>query len=261
MTIFTPLAAAQALADARAQRTPLTGVVERFALKNLDDAIQVQHCGFDLARQAGQHSCGAKAGLTSPAMQAALGLKEPLAGLLFAELRCPPDSEVSKQRLLQPRIEAEIALLIGRDLPAHEPSLEEFLACLEGAVPALEINDTAIDGWKLGLLDSVADNLCAGLYMTGASPVTLARLQDMSLVAQLTRNGEAVFSDVRADLQAAVQVGLWLAQRMARLGQPLKQGEVLLCGALAPMGEVKPGDRFELHIEGLGQLTCSFASE
>ncbi len=261
MTTFDPLAAAQALADARAQRTPLNGFVERCALKNLEDAVQVQNCGFDMARQAGQHACGAKAGLTSPAMQAALGLSEPLAGLLFAELRCAAGSEVPRQRLLQPRIEAEIALLIGRDLPEHEPSQEEFLACLEGAVPALEINDTAIDGWKVGLLDSVADNLCAGLYMTGASPVALEQLNDMNLIAQLTRNGEVVFSEVRADLQAAVQVGLWLAQRVARLGQPLKKGEVLLCGALAPMGEVKPGDRFELHIEGLGQLACSFASE
>lgn len=260
MTIFDPLAAAQALAAARAQDIPLAGFAERFALQSLEDAYRVQACGLDLAQQAGQHRCGAKAGLTSAAMQAALGLAEPLAGHLLAELRCAPGYAVPRRRLLQPRIEAEIALLIGHDLPRHEPSMDEFRACLAGAAPALEINDTAIANWRIGLLDSVADNLCAGLYLTEENAVPLDRLQGVELIVQLRRNGAELFNDVRADLAAVLQVGLWLAQRQARLGQPLRAGELLLCGALAPMGEAAPGDGFELHIEGLGQLACSFAA-
>lgn len=259
MTGFNPRAAAQALVETRAQRTTTSGFIERFALQNLEQAYQVQNSGFELAQQAGQHPCGAKAGLTSPAIQAALGLKEPLSGRLLAELRCAAGSEVPMQRLQQPRIEAEIALQIDRDLPLHAPDMDEFRACVAGAVPALEFNDTAISEWKVGLLDSVADNLCAGLYMAGSQPVPLEQLAGVELVAQLKRNGHEQFNEVRGDLTTVLQVGLWLAQRMASLGQPLKAGDLLLCGALAPMGEVAAGDRFELHIEGLGQLSCSFS--
>lgn len=247
-------AAARALADARASRAPIIAP----ALAGLDDAYRVQALGIDLALAGGERLAGAKAGLISPAMQAALKVGEPVHGRLLASLRCQSGARIARERLLQPRIEAEIALLVGRDLPAAEPDLATLRTCIEGAVPAIEINDTAVANWQIGLLDSVADNLCAGLYLTGDQPVALERLEDAVLAVHLQRNGAAAFPPPRTTLSAMLDIGLWLARRMARLDAPLKAGDVLLCGALAPMSQVVPGDVFELEIVGLGRVGCSF---
>lgn len=253
-------AAARALAEARASRMPIAAPAATYALAGLDDAYRVQALGLDLALAAGQRLAGAKAGLISPVMQAALKVDEPVYGRLLAELRCQSGVCIARERLLQPRIEAEIALLVGRDLPTGEPDLASLRACLDGAVPAIEINDTAVTHWQIGLLDSIADNLCAGLYLTGSQPVALEKLDGAALAVQLLRNGAPAFPPTQTNLAAVLDIALWLARRMARLGTPLKAGDVLLCGALAPMSQVAPGDAFELEIEGLGRVGCSFES-
>lgn len=155
-------AAARALTDARASRTPIAAPAAHFGLTGLDDAYRVQSLGIDLALAGGERLAGAKAGLISPAMQVALKVGEPVYGRLLAGLRCQSGACIARERLLQPRIEAELALLIGRDLPPGELDLATFRACIAGAVAAIEINDTAVANWQIGLLDSVADNLCAG---------------------------------------------------------------------------------------------------
>ena len=251
-------AAARALADARVSRTPIATPAARFGLAGLDDAYRVQALGIDLALANGERLAGAKAGLISPAMQAALKVGEPVYGRLLAGLRCQSGARIARERLLQPRIEAELALLIGHDLPPGELDLATFRASVAGAVPAIEINDTAVANWQIGLLDSVADNLCAGLYLTGDQPVALERLEDAALAVQLLRNGAPAFPPTQTTLRAMLDIGLWLARRMAHLGAPPKAGDVLLCGALAPMSQVAPGDVFELEIEGLGRVGCSF---
>lgn len=250
--------AAHALAEARAHQAPIAAPAATYGLASLDDAYRVQALGLDLALAAGQRLAGAKAGLISPVMQAALKVGEPVHGRLLAELRCPAGASIARERLLQPRIEAEIALLIGRDLPAEEPDLATLRACIDGAVPAIEINDTAIANWQIGLLDSVADNLCAGLYLTGDRPIALERLEGSALAVQLLRNDAPAFPPTQTTIAAVLDVGLWLARRMARLGTPLKAGDVLMCGALAPMSQVALGDAFELEIEGLGRVGCRF---
>ncbi|MCG8905938.1 fumarylacetoacetate hydrolase family protein [Pseudomonas sp. DP-17] len=251
-------AAARALTDARASRTPIAAPAAHFGLTGLDDAYRVQSLGIDLALAGGERLAGAKAGLISPAMQVALKVGEPVYGRLLAGLRCQSGACIARERLLQPRIEAELALLIGRDLPPGELDLATFRACIAGAVAAIEINDTAVANWQIGLLDSVADNLCAGLYLTGDQPVALEKLEDAALAVQLLRNGAPAFPPTQTSLGAMLDIGLWLAQRMARLDVPLKSGDVLLCGALAPMSPVAPGDVVELEIDGLGRVGCSF---
>ena len=251
-------AAARALTDARASRTPIAAPAAHFGLTGLDDAYRVQSLGIDLALAGGERLAGAKAGLISPAMQVALKVGEPVYGRLLAGLRCQSGACIAREHLLQPRIEAELALLIGRDLPPGELDLATFRACIAGAVAAIEINDTAVANWQIGLLDSVADNLCAGLYLTGDQPVALEKLEDAALAVQLLRNGAPAFPPTQTSLVAMLDIGLWLAQRMARLDVPLKSGDVLLCGALAPMSPVAPGDVVELEIDGLGRVGCSF---
>ena len=265
MSLHTPISdtrlldAANALASARSQRQPGPRVSESFALANLDEAYAVQAAGIQQALAQGRRLSGAKAGLTSAALRAALKVEEPLYGWLLADTICQSGASIAWERLLQPKVEIELALLLSADLPAGEISQEQLLASIAGVVPALEINDSAIEGWQLTLLDAVADNISSGLYVLGEQVVPLAQLEGQTLSGDLLRNDEAVHAGIPLALADCLATALWLARKCASLGQPLRAGDVLLTGAQAPMLEVARGDRLSFSVGGLGAVTCVFA--
>lgn len=252
------LDAANSLASARARRQPGPRVSETFALANLDEAYQVQAAGLQQALAQGRRLSGAKAGLTSAALRAALKVEEPLYGWLFADTACRAGEVIDWQRLLQPKVEIELALLLGADLPAGEISREQLLASIAGVLPALEINDSAISGWQLTLFDAVADNLSSGLYVLADQPVPLAQLDGQTLTGTLLSNGQPLRANVPIVLEDVLATALWLARKMAALGQPLRAGDVLLTGALAPIAAVAAGDQLRFQVAGLGEVNCSF---
>ncbi|MBA1276287.1 MULTISPECIES: 2-keto-4-pentenoate hydratase [Pseudomonadaceae] len=253
------LAAASSLAVARSQRQPGPRVSETFALASLDEAYQVQTAGLQLALTEGRSLSGVKAGLTSVALRAALKVEEPLYGWLYADTACRSGATIAWESLLQPKVEIELALLLAHDLPAGEISQEQLLASIAGVIPALEINDSAIDGWQLTMLDAVADNLSSGLYVLGNQTVPLAQLQGQTLLADLYKNGEPVQTDIALSLHGCLSTALWLARKLTALGRPLRAGDVLLTGALAPIAEIARGDRLCFQVTGLGEVTCSFS--
>ncbi|HSC85298.1 MAG TPA: fumarylacetoacetate hydrolase family protein, partial [Pseudomonas sp.] len=165
---------------------------------------------------------------------------------------------IAWERLLQPKVEIELALLLGADLPAGEISREQLLASIAGVVPALEINDSAIAGWQLTVLDAVADNLSSGLYVLGEQPLPLAQLHGQKLLGMLHCNGQPLRTDVVIALDDVLDTALWLVRKMAALGQPLHAGAVLLSGAQAPIAEVCRGDQLRFQVAGLGEVGCLF---
>lgn len=252
------LAAAHSLAMLRSQRQPGPRVSESFALAGLDEAYQVQSAGMQRGLAQGRHLSGAKAGLTSAALRAALKVEEPLYGWLFADSACHSGDTIAWERLLQPKVEIELALLLGADLPGSEISQAQLLSGIAGVVPALEINDSAIADWQLTLLDAVADNLSSGLYVLGDQPVPLAQLQGQTLHGTLFCNGQPLRADVSIVLEDVLTTALWLARKMAALGQPLRAGDVLLTGAQAPIADISRGDQLCFQVPGLGEVGCFF---
>lgn len=245
--------AATSLAEARSPRQPGPRVSERFALANLNEAYQAQGLGTSIAVAQGRFLSGAKAGLTSAALRAALKVAEPLYGRLFADTACKEGSSIPWERLLQPKVEIELALVLAHDLPNADIAQQQLLASLAGVVPAFEINDSAIDGWQITLLDAVADNLSAGLYVLGARMLPLSQLQGATLSADVHKNSESVHNGLAVSLSDCLDTALWLARKMVDIGQPLRAGDVLLTGALAPMLAVERGDHLHFSVEGLGE--------
>jgi 2-keto-4-pentenoate hydratase len=123
----------------------------------------------------GRRVVGKKIGLTSQAVQQQLGVDQPDYGVLFADMEFLSGSEVPASRLIQPKAEGEIAFVVGRDLDGESLSWGRFLHGLEYALPAIEIVDSAIQDWKLTLVDTVADNASCGLYVLGLEPAPSAR--------------------------------------------------------------------------------------
>ena len=169
---------------------------------------------------------------------------------------------MSASRLIQPKVEAEIAFVIGRDLDDERLTIADILRAMEFALPAIEIVNSRIADWKIGLLDTIADNASSGLYVLGASPKKLEGL-DLRLAGMvMEHSGEPVSVGVGAAcLGDPLSAMLWLAKTMARVGRPLKAGDTVLSGALGPMVTVTWGGVYEARIEGLGSVRAAFAKD
>ena len=185
-------AAARALRTARAERRPIAPVSTTFGLAGIDAAYAVAELNTQAALAVGRRVLGRKVGLTSRAVQQQLGVSQPDFGILLDDMEFLDGDEVATVRLAQPKIEAEVAFVVGSELASPSPSWGEFLASLAYALPALEIVDSAIADWKIGIVDTVADNASSGLYVLGQQPVAIGQLAGSELGMQLAVNGAVV---------------------------------------------------------------------
>lgn len=251
------VAAAQALREARAHRRPIGQVSASHGIADLNAAYAVAEINVQLQIQAGHRVTGKKVGLTSTAVQKQLGVDQPDFGVLFDNMEYLSDQDVPMARLTQPKVEAEIAFVVGRDLSGSTPSYSEFLAALAYALPAIEIVDSAIIDWKITLADTVADNASSALYVLGDQPVDIGRIQLGAVGMQMTKNGQvASVGTGAACLGHPLRAAYWLARTMAQRGQGLRAGEVILSGALGPMVPVAAGDYVHAQIGELGSVAC-----
>ncbi len=205
---------------------------------------------------------GHKIGLTSPAVQKQLGVDRPDFGMLFAELAHTSGETVPVTDLLQPKVEAEVALVLRHDLDLQVHTIADVISAVEYVLPALEIVDSRIAGWDITFVDTVADNASAGRYVLGTVPVRLDGIDLAGVEMTMTINGEpASTGRGAACLGNPLIAARWLADTMSQAGTPLRAGGVVLTGALGPMATVGTGDEVVAEISGLGTVTATFAKE
>ncbi|WP_240421277.1 2-keto-4-pentenoate hydratase [Paenibacillus periandrae] len=223
------------------------------------DAYQVQLINIDKKVKAGSRIVGKKIGLTSLAMQQLLMVDQPDYGHLLDDMVVENGGVIPFCRVLQPRVEAEIAFVLKKDLIGPKVSALDVLMATDYVLPALEIVDSRVADWKIKLQDTVADNASSGLYVLGGKPVKPDAV-DLSLVGMaLYKNGEIMNTGVGAaalgDPAACVA---WLANKLFEFGIMLKAGEVILSGALSAAVQAKPGDKYRARIAHLGEVSVSF---
>ncbi|AUW58101.1 2-keto-4-pentenoate hydratase [Sphingobium sp. SCG-1] len=226
------------------------------------DAYAIQAANTAQWEAEGRHVVGAKIGLTAKTVQAQLGVDQPDTGILFADMAVNDGDTVAPGRLLQPKVEAEIAFVLRRTPDAHRLTTAELIDSIAYALPAIEVVDSRIANWKIGIVDTIADNASSGLFVLGTTPVRLADL-DLRLCGMvLEKNGEQVsFGAGAACLGNPLHALGWLTTRAASVGRPLGAGDVILAGALGPMVAVAPGDSIEARISGFGTVRVRFGAE
>ena len=222
-------------------------------------AYAIQKILTDRRVAQGQRLVGRKIGLTSLAVQKQLGVDSPDFGALFAEMAVGDGEEIAWSRLTQPKAEAEIALVLERDLPHERHTVADIIGATAYAVAAIEVVGSRISNWDIRLVDTVADNASSSLFVLGSRPVALSRLDLAGCGMRMDCGGEPVSVGVGAAcLGNPLNAAVWLANTMVRVGSPLRAGDVLMTGALGPMAAVKPGNVFSAQIEGLGSVSAVF---
>ncbi len=254
---------ADALWEARATGTPLPPLREAAALAELAPTVAHAYAIQRINRlrriAEGDAVAGRKIGLTSLAVQKQLGVDQPDFGDLWASTAYADGDTVPMAAFIQPKVEAEVALVLERDLDAPRATAADVIRATAFALPALEIVDSRIAQWKIGLFDTIADNASAGGFVLGADPVKLTDCRLREATMRMLRGGEQVSAGQGRDcLGHPLNAAAWLARTLAAMGEPLRAGDILLTGALGPMVAVAAGERFEATIEGLGSVAVAF---
>ena len=251
---------AKELRTAEEQRSPVAPVAGRFGPLTVADAYAVQLANIDLRRSAGDRVLGRKIGLTSLAMQTQLGVDQPDYGHLLASMGVANGGAVTTAELIAPRIELEIAFLLGRTLEGPGVTVADALAATEAVFPSLEIIDSRIADWKIGLVDTVADNASSGRFVM-PSRLTPVRDLDLRLLGGVMEiNGVLTsWSCGAAALGDPAACVAWLANALAPYGGRLEPGEIVLSGALDKSVPVKVGDVVRADFDRLGSAGVRFA--
>ncbi len=258
-------AAVDRLAVAQETRVPCAPVRDLVGVDDLSAAYAVQQGLVERWLAAGATVVGRKIGATSEAVQRQLGVDQPDFGYLLSDMDVSHGANgapISMRTLVQPRVEAEVAFLLGADVaPTDEAdiTIEVVRAAVEVALPALEIVDSRIADWQIGFTDTVADNASSGLFVVGDVGRPLAELEPRDVVMSLTINGEEKSAGAgSACLGDPLEALRWLAVQAHRFGDPLRAGQVVLSGALGPFVPFSAGDRVEASISGFATLSVEF---
>jgi 2-keto-4-pentenoate hydratase len=220
-------------------------------------AVQAELTARGLAR--GRRLVGRKVGLTSEAVQRQLGVDQPDYGALFADMEVVHDGVLETAGLIQPKVEGEIAFVLGRGLPTPDATIAEVMAAIDFAVAALEIVDSRVADWKIGIVDTIADNGSSARFVLGLEPRRLTDLDLETCGMILTVDGlPASVGSGAACLGHPLRAVHWLARTLATMGAPLKAGDLVLSGALGPMVSVRAGQQVEARIGGFAPVRVRF---
>jgi 2-keto-4-pentenoate hydratase len=243
----------------KAGETGVTIAPLRDQLPDVASAFAVQEANTKYWTAKGRRLIGRKIGLTSKAVQAQLGVDQPDYGMLFADMLVTDGEEVPLSKIIQPKVEGEVALVLKHDLDGADITLAQLTAAVDYVVAAIEIVDSRIEKWNIKIQDTIADNASSGLFVLGTERKTLSGLDLPACEMTMTRRGEKISQGTGAAcLGNPLNAALWLARAMVEVGAPLKAGDVIMSGALGPMVGVAPGDAVEVAISGLGTVRTRF---
>jgi len=251
---------AEMLLAAEQARKPIAPLTETDPGISVDEAYRVQLRIIEIKKSLGQVVVGKKIGLTSQAMQAMLGVKEPDYGHILNGMVVMEGEKIPVADLIAPRIEGEIAFVLKEDLKGPGVTLTEVIRCTEGLIPALEIIDSRIRDWKIKLPDTVADNASSARIVLGGvfTPPHPIDLRTVGMVME--KNGEVLATAAGAAvLGHPAQAVAWLANKLAAYGITLRKGEIILSGSLTAAVPVTAGDFIRADFGHLGDVKIKFS--
>lgn len=241
------------------ERRTVPPPIARHPELTIDDAYAISLGLLERRLADGEKVVGKKIGATSKAVQDMLGISQPDFGLLTDWMHCGVEVDIEAKALIQPRAEAEIAFILKDSLNGPGVSAADVIAATAAIVPCFEIVDSRIQDWKIGIVDTIADNASCGVFVLGEARVAPSSVDLPGLHVTVTKNGaplsEGYGSAVQGDPAQAVA---WLANTLGAHGVTLDAGDIILSGSLVPLEPAAKGDLFEMTLHGVGSCTARF---
>lgn len=250
---------AETLIEAEKSKNPISPLTAQFENLNVTDAYNIQLEVLKRKVEEGRTVIGKKVGLTSVAMQKMLGVDEPDYGHLLDDMKVPNNGTVKVSDFLSPKIEAEIGFVLGEDLKGPSITFLDVLMATEYVVPTLEIIDSRIADWKIGLIDTVADNGSSAMVVVGEKMTAIDGIDLRSVGMTFFKNNEMVATGSgAAALGHPAHAIAWLANKLHEFGITLKAGELILPGALSAAIPVQEGDTVSAQFGPVGSVSVTF---
>ncbi len=233
------------------------------SVTTLADAYAVQTHWTEMRVARGEKIVGRKIGLTAKAVQQQLGVDQPDYGTLWQSSFYEAKSgklTVPAADFISPRIEGEVAFLIGKPLTGPNITPQDVLAATDACALGVEIVDSRIADWKITINDTIADNASYGGFTLGPWDRKLAQ-QDLAAIGMtIAQNGQMVAEGVGAAVLGSPAISCaWLANKLLEFGVSLQPGDVVISGALMKMLPFKAGDEFVFNLAGQPELTVTIA--
>ncbi len=247
---------AERLAEAVRTRTPIAPITDEVDL-TVDQAYEVQEATLDIL-DPGWPRTAAKLGLTSRAKQQQMNVDEPLYGWYIRGAALDIGEPLDTGEYIQPRVEPEIAFLLGQPLGGPGVTAAHVLAATQAVMPALDVLDSRFAGYRFRLPDVAADDASAARYLLG-TPVDLAGIDLAAVGCVFEHNDQLVATAAGAAvLDHPAGAVAWFVRKLAERGHELDAGTVVLAGALTAAVPLAPGDTARVTIDRLGtvELPC-----
>lgn len=248
------------LLDAEQKCVPVVALSERYPGLTLEQAYAIHMKTIEARVHAGARIIGTKVAFTSNAVQQQFGMGEPAAGMLYDHRVFREGSPVPFDSLIQPRMEPEIACVLGEDLPGPGVTLARAIQAVAGVMPAIEIVDCRCKDWKVSAADVVADSVGGWGVVLGGKMTPIAGL-DLRLVGcVLEKNGVIVSTGAGAAvLGNPIESLVWAANKLSEFGMVLRKGQVVITGSLVKPESVARGDCFTATFDRIGSVSVLFA--
>jgi len=250
---------ADELLEAERTLTPIVSLSDRHPDATYEDAYAIQMLNNEVREKRGARVVGAKVGFTSKAMQEQFNVSEPDSGVLFDYMIWREDTAVEIDSIISPRVEAEIAFVLGEDLKGPGVTAAEALRATAGVMASIEVLDSRFKDWKVTIRDSMADDAEACGVVLGGGLVPLNGIDPRLIGVVFEKNGEVVSTGAgAAALGNPAEALAWVANRFGRLGMKLKKDHVIITGSLIRAVPAERGDSFRATFGRIGSVGVRF---
>lgn len=249
---------ARDLVEAEAQARTIKPFSEQFEGYTTADGYRIQAEAVKLKLSSGRRIIGKKIGFTSEKLRRQFRVSEPDYGVLMDDCILMEHEPLPTDRLIAPRVEAEIAFILKADLNKAGVTVADVVAATEGIMPAIEIVDSRFEDWWVTVPDTIADNAANARILLGGVMRPLEEFDLRYIGLTIYKNGVLMDSASGANVFGnPVHAVVWLANRMYQLDMPLQKGEIIMSGSFTPVFPISSGDYVEAIFDRLGKVTVT----
>jgi len=243
------------LLQAERERKEVVKVTDQHPDLTVEDAYILQKQLVEQKMREGSKRVGVKLGLTSKAKQQMMGIEEAIYGYLLHDMLAFEWEPVQYETLIHPKVEPEIAFLMGDDLQGTSVTADDVLKATKYVTPALEIIDSRYLNFKFTLPDVIADNCSSSKFLLGSKWINAQEIDLANVGMVMSKNGKTATTGTGAAVLGHPATAIaWAVNKLGLQNEGLKKGDIVLSGALSEAVTFKTGDAIIAQFEGLGSV-------